>query len=116
MTATQWDNPTSGVFHGNSRKLGIADLHFGPRKAGYHTHGHETILPGRFPPLTLMILQRKLVLKDPLPPREDEREGYVPNVVYSAVRLHNNSLILPYADYLHLWVVDLAELICIEEK
>ena len=33
-----------------------------------------------------------------LSPREDEREGYVPNVVYSCGSIiHNNSLILPYA-------------------
>ncbi|MFV5685086.1 glycoside hydrolase family 130 protein [Flavobacterium sp. GB2R13] len=55
-------------------------------------------------------------LKDPLlSPREDEREGYVPNVVYSCGSIiHNNSLILPYAvsDYSSTYgVVDLAELI-----
>lgn len=33
-----------------------------------------------------------------LSPQEDEREGYVPNVVYSCGSIiHNNSLILPYA-------------------
>jgi hypothetical protein len=32
---TQWDNPVVLlVFHGNLHKLGIADLHFGLRKAG----------------------------------------------------------------------------------
>lgn len=38
-------------------------------------------------------------LKEPLlMPLEDEREGYVPNVVYSCGSLiHNNNLILPYA-------------------
>jgi predicted GH43/DUF377 family glycosyl hydrolase len=38
-------------------------------------------------------------LEEPLlSPREDEREGYVPNVVYSCGSIiHNNSLILPYA-------------------
>lgn len=38
-------------------------------------------------------------LKEPLPmPLENEREGYVPNVVYSCGSLiHNNNLILPYA-------------------
>lgn len=38
-------------------------------------------------------------LKDPLiVPNEDEREGYVPNVVYSCgSMLHNNTLIIPYA-------------------
>jgi predicted GH43/DUF377 family glycosyl hydrolase len=50
-----------------------------------------------------------------LSPREDEREGYVPNVVYSCGSIiHNNSLILPYAvsDYSSTYgVVDLAELI-----
>ncbi|TRX49073.1 glycosidase [Fulvivirga sp. M361] len=49
-----------------------------------------------------------------LTPREDEREGYVPNVVYSCGSLiHNNSLILPYAvsDYSSTYgVVDLDEL------
>jgi predicted GH43/DUF377 family glycosyl hydrolase len=50
-----------------------------------------------------------------LSPREDEREGYVPNVVYSCGSIiHNNSLILPYAvsDYSSTYgVVDMAELI-----
>jgi predicted GH43/DUF377 family glycosyl hydrolase len=49
-----------------------------------------------------------------LSPREDEREGYVPNVVYSCGSIiHNNSLILPYAvsDYSSTYgVVDMAEL------
>jgi predicted GH43/DUF377 family glycosyl hydrolase len=49
-----------------------------------------------------------------LTPLEDEREGYVPNVVYSCGSLiHNNSLILPYAvsDYSSTYaVVDLVEL------
>jgi predicted GH43/DUF377 family glycosyl hydrolase len=50
-----------------------------------------------------------------LAPREDEREGYVPNVVYSCGAIvHNSSLILPYAvsDYSSTYgVVELAELI-----
>lgn len=50
-----------------------------------------------------------------LSPLEDEREGYVPNVVYSCGSIiHNNSLILPYAvsDYSSAYaVVDLAELL-----
>lgn len=50
-----------------------------------------------------------------LSPREDEREGYVPNVVYSCgAIIHNKSLILPYAvsDYSSTYgVVDLAELL-----
>ena len=50
-----------------------------------------------------------------LTPLEDEREGYVPNVVYSCGSIiHNNSLILPYAvsDYSSTYaVVDLAELL-----
>lgn len=55
-------------------------------------------------------------LKEPLlSPLEDEREGYVPNVVYSCGSIiHNNSLILPYAvsDYSSTYgVVNLAELI-----
>ena len=54
-------------------------------------------------------------LEEPiLVPREEEREGYVPNVVYSCGSLiHNNSLILPYAvsDYSSTYgVVDLDEL------
>jgi predicted GH43/DUF377 family glycosyl hydrolase len=54
-------------------------------------------------------------LKEPLlSPLEDEREGYVPNVVYSCGSIiHNNSLILPYAvsDYSSTYsVVDMAEL------
>ncbi|MFM9824868.1 glycoside hydrolase family 130 protein [Flavobacterium sp.] len=48
-------------------------------------------------------------------PLEEEREGYVPNVVYSCGSIiHNNSLILPYAvsDYSSAYaVVDLAELL-----
>jgi predicted GH43/DUF377 family glycosyl hydrolase len=38
-------------------------------------------------------------LEEPLlSPREDEREGYVPNVVYSCgAIIHNENLILPYA-------------------
>jgi predicted GH43/DUF377 family glycosyl hydrolase len=53
-------------------------------------------------------------LKEPYFPREDEREGYVPNVVYSCgAIIHNNSLILPYAvsDYSSTYAVVLAELI-----
>jgi predicted GH43/DUF377 family glycosyl hydrolase len=50
-----------------------------------------------------------------LTPLEDEREGYVPNVVYSCGSIiHNNSLILPYAvsDYSSTYaVVDLKELL-----
>jgi predicted GH43/DUF377 family glycosyl hydrolase len=50
-----------------------------------------------------------------LAPREDEREGYVPNVVYSCGAIvHNDSLILPYAvsDYSSTYgVVQMAELI-----
>ena len=54
-------------------------------------------------------------LKEPLiTPLEHEREGYVPNVVYSCGALiHNQSLILPYAlsDYSSTYaVVNLAEL------
>jgi predicted GH43/DUF377 family glycosyl hydrolase len=54
-------------------------------------------------------------LKEPLlSPLEDEREGYVPNVVYSCGSIiHNNSLILPYAvsDYSSTYgVVDMVEL------
>lgn len=49
-----------------------------------------------------------------LSPLEDEREGYVPNVVYSCGSIiHNNSLILPYAvsDYSSTYgVVDMVEL------
>lgn len=55
-------------------------------------------------------------LEEPLlAPREDEREGYVPNVVYSCGSIiHNNSLILPYAvsDYSSTYgVVDMVELL-----
>jgi predicted GH43/DUF377 family glycosyl hydrolase len=55
-------------------------------------------------------------LEEPLlSPREDEREGYVPNVVYSCGSIiHNQSLILPYAvsDYLSTYgVVDMKELL-----
>jgi predicted GH43/DUF377 family glycosyl hydrolase len=55
-------------------------------------------------------------LSEPLlSPLEDEREGYVPNVVYSCgAIIHNNSLILPYAvsDYSSTYaVVDMAELL-----
>ena len=50
-----------------------------------------------------------------LSPREDEREGYVPNVVYSCgAIIHNQSLILPYAvsDYSSTYgVVDMEELL-----
>ncbi|MEK6782259.1 MAG: glycoside hydrolase family 130 protein [Bacteroidota bacterium] len=50
-----------------------------------------------------------------LAPREDEREGYVPNVVYSCgAIIHNESLILPYAvsDYSSTYgVVDMVELL-----
>jgi len=50
-----------------------------------------------------------------LAPREDEREGYVPNVVYSCGAIvHNDSLILPYAvsDYSSTYgVIEMAELI-----
>jgi predicted GH43/DUF377 family glycosyl hydrolase len=49
-----------------------------------------------------------------LTPLEEEREGYVPNVVYSCGSIiHNNSLILPYAvsDYSSTYaVVDMVEL------
>lgn len=55
-------------------------------------------------------------LKEPLlSPREDERDGYVPNVVYSCGSIiHNKSLILPYAvsDYSSTYgVVDMEELL-----
>lgn len=55
-------------------------------------------------------------LEEPLlSPSEAEREGYVPNVVYSCgAIIHNNSLILPYAvsDYSSTYgVVDMAELL-----
>lgn len=55
-------------------------------------------------------------LKEPLlTPREDEREGYVPNVVYSCGSIiHNESLVLPYAvsDYSSTYgVVNMAELL-----
>ena len=50
-----------------------------------------------------------------LSPLEDEREGYVPNVVYSCgAIIHNDSLILPYAvsDYSSTYAtVNMAELI-----
>ncbi|HSD08828.1 glycoside hydrolase family 130 protein [Flavobacterium sp.] len=50
-----------------------------------------------------------------LAPLEEEREGYVPNVVYSCGSIiHNNSLILPYAvsDYCSTYaVVDMVELL-----
>jgi predicted GH43/DUF377 family glycosyl hydrolase len=50
-----------------------------------------------------------------LAPQEDERDGYVPNVVYSCGALiHNNALVLPYAvsDYASTYgVVDLTELL-----
>lgn len=60
-------------------------------------------------------------LEEPLlAPREDEREGYVPNVVYSCGSLiHNNSLILPYAvsDYSSTYcVVDMLELLDVLKK
>ncbi len=44
-------------------------------------------------------MARSYPLKQPLlTPNDDEREGYVPNVVYSCGGLiHNNVLILPYA-------------------
>ncbi|MBS7253548.1 glycoside hydrolase family 130 protein [Flavobacterium branchiicola] len=55
-------------------------------------------------------------LEEPLlSPLEDEREGYVPNVVYSCgAIIHNNSLVLPYAvsDYSSTYaVVDMTELL-----
>jgi predicted GH43/DUF377 family glycosyl hydrolase len=50
-----------------------------------------------------------------LAPLEEEREGYVPNVVYSCgAIIHNNSLILPYAvsDYSSTYaVIDMDELL-----
>ena len=50
--------------------------------------------------LTLKIQQKSLpAWDDPLlAPHEKEREGYVPNVVYSCGALiHNNELVIPYA-------------------
>jgi len=60
-------------------------------------------------------------LKEPLlTPKEDEREGYVPNVVYSCGSLiHNNNLILPYgvSDYSSTYgVVDMTELLDVLKK
>ncbi len=60
-------------------------------------------------------------LSEPLlAPLEEEREGYVPNVVYSCGSIiHNNSLILPYAvsDYSSTYaVIDLAELLEVLKK
>lgn len=55
-----------------------------------------------------------------LSPLENEREGYVPNVVYSCGSIiHNNSLILPYAvsDYSSTYgVVDMTELLHVLKK
>jgi predicted GH43/DUF377 family glycosyl hydrolase len=55
-----------------------------------------------------------------LAPLEDEREGYVPNVVYSCGSIiHNNSLILPYAvsDYSSTYaVIDLVDLLGVLKK
>jgi len=55
-----------------------------------------------------------------LSPLEEEREGYVPNVVYSCGSLiHNGSLVLPYAvsDYSSTYaLVDLKELISALKK
>jgi predicted GH43/DUF377 family glycosyl hydrolase len=55
-------------------------------------------------------------LKNPLIiPNDNEREGYVPNVVYSCGSIiHNNDLIIPYAvsDYASTFAtVDLKELL-----
>jgi len=51
---------------------------------------------------------------------EHEREGYVPNVVYSCGSLiHNNNLILPYAvsDYSSAYgVVDMTELLTVLKR
>ncbi len=60
-------------------------------------------------------------LEEPLlTPIENEREGYVPNVVYSCGSLiHNNNLILPYAvsDYSSTYgVVDMTELLDVIKK
>lgn len=60
-------------------------------------------------------------LEEPLlTPLENEREGYVPNVVYSCGSLiHNNNLILPYAvsDYSSTYgVVDMTELLDVLKK
>ncbi|HZJ36181.1 MAG TPA: glycoside hydrolase family 130 protein [Gillisia sp.] len=60
-------------------------------------------------------------LKEPLlTPMEHEREGYVPNVVYSCGSLiHKNKLILPYAvsDYSSTYgVVDMTELLDVLKK
>jgi beta-1,2-mannobiose phosphorylase / 1,2-beta-oligomannan phosphorylase len=50
-----------------------------------------------------------------LSPNEEEREGYVPNVVYSCgSMIHNDDLIIPYAmsDYASTYAtVNLAELL-----
>jgi predicted GH43/DUF377 family glycosyl hydrolase len=49
-----------------------------------------------------------------LTPQENERDGYVPNVVYSCgAIIHNGNLILPYAvsDYSSTYaVIDMMEL------
>jgi hypothetical protein len=70
----------SGALFSRIHKLGIADLR--PRKLVIHGVGAMRPLPGRF--LFDLDDPSKEIgrLKDPLSPREDEREGYVPNVVY----------------------------------
>jgi hypothetical protein len=94
--------------------MGIADLRFGLRKAGWSlpTVWEPWDNPGRF--LFDLDDPSKEIgrLKDPLLSPEDEREGYVPNVVYSCGSIiHNNSLyyLMPYRTTLHLWVVDMVE-------
>jgi hypothetical protein len=88
----------SPVFHGNSRKLGIADLRFGPRVVGNYPRcgSHETILLGA----SLFDLDdpSKEIgrLKDPCFRHEKMNEKVMyPMSCNSVSIIHNNSLILP---------------------
>jgi hypothetical protein len=91
-SVTQWDDPVSYrnlVIHGNLLKLETADSNLDCRRmVSNYTwcRSYETLLH-RCVPFDLDPSKEIGRLKEPYFLHEDEREGYVPNVVYSAVRL-----------------------------
>jgi hypothetical protein len=119
---TQWDNPVvlqEPVFHHGIYTNWIADLRFGLRKELHHPRcrGHETVLPrclSRFDDPSKEIGR----LKDPLlSPREEEREGYVPNVVFLWLNYTTIVLYCPMQSQTSTYGVEYARVVrCLEEE
>jgi hypothetical protein len=104
----------SPVFHGNSRKLGIADLRFGPRKELVITTGVGAMRQCLGASLFDLDDPSKEIgrLKDPCFRHEmNEKVMYPMSYVFCSI-IHNNSLILPmpYRTTSTYGVVDMVEL------